>query len=200
MICTKCKRETPLEKMGKNKNSKNGYNIYCLDCIRELSRLYRVSNKEKCRLSSKNWTKKNIKKVKEKNLKRYYLKSEEIRKKCADYRKLNHERRLEIERSSRLRNKEKNRPSKNARQGIRNRKLANTPYLILEKELRKIYNSPCFMCGCEENQSLDHIIPISRGGSHSVGNIMTLCKNCNASKNARTITEWKHSKDMLGVG
>lgn len=116
------------------------------------------------------------------------------------YRKDNYDKRLEIERKSRLKNKEKNRPSKNARQSIRNRTLTHTPYLILDKELRKIYNSPCFMCGCTENQSLDHIIPISRGGSHSVGNIMTLCLQCNMSKHARTITEWKHSKDMLGVG
>ena len=116
------------------------------------------------------------------------------------YREKNHERRLEIERTSRAKNKEKHRPAKNARQSIRNRTLAQTPYLILDKELRKIYDSPCFMCGCKENQSLDHIVPISRGGSHSVGNIMTLCLQCNMSKHARTITEWKHSLSMLGVG
>ena len=116
------------------------------------------------------------------------------------YRQNNYEYRIEIEQKSRLKNKEKYRPSRNARQSIRNKIIQGGVFLILEKELRKVYDSPCFMCGRKENQSLDHIIPISRGGSHSIGNIMTLCLQCNMSKNAKTITEWKHSKNMLGVG
>jgi 5-methylcytosine-specific restriction endonuclease McrA len=117
-----------------------------------------------------------------------------------EYRLNNYKRRIEIERKSRLKNKEQNRLRKNARQSIRNKILATSVYVILDKELRKIYASPCFMCGAKENQSLDHVIPLSRGGSHSIGNVITLCLNCNCSKNAKTISEWKHSKSMLGVG
>ena len=157
--------------------------------------LFALSNKTKSGLSNRCRSCESIR-----NKEFYRKQKDKILEVNKKYREGNYERRLEIERASRAKNKQKNRPSKNARQGIRNRTLAQSPYLILDKELRKIYNSPCFMCGCKENQSLDHIIPISRGGSHSVGNIMTLCKNCNASKHARTITEWKHSKNMLGVG
>ena len=107
------------------------------------------------------------------------------------YRQDNHKHRLQIEQKSRLKNKEKNRPSKNARQRIRNNKIQGGVYVILNKELRKIYNSPCFNCGSNKNQSLDHIIPISRGGSHSIGNIMTLCLPCNTSKRARLLVEWR---------
>ena len=131
---------------------------------------------------------------------RYYAHAQEICAKNAEYREKNYERRLEIERDSRSKNKEKWRPAKNARQSIRNRVFSEKQYLILDKELRKIYSSPCFNCGSTENQSLDHLIPLSRGGTHSYGNIITLCLPCNMSKHARTITEWKHSKRMLGVG
>ena len=131
---------------------------------------------------------------------RYYAHAQEICAKNAEYREKNYERRLEIERDSRAKNKEKWRPAKNARQSIRNRVFSEKQYLILDKELRKIYSSPCFNCGSTENQSLDHLIPLSRGGTHSYGNIITLCLPCNMSKHARTITEWKHSKRMLGVG
>ena len=131
---------------------------------------------------------------------RYYAHAQEICAKNAEYREKNYERRLEIERDSRAKNKEKWRHAKNARQSIRNRVFSEKQYLILDKELRKIYSSPCFNCGSTENQSLDHLIPLSRGGTHSYGNIITLCLPCNMSKHARTITEWKHSKRMLGVG
>ena len=114
------------------------------------------------------------------------------------HRSENYEQRLEIERKSRFKNKEKLRPSKNARQRIRNRVIQGGTYLILDKELRKIYNSPCFNCGSMKDQSLDHIIPISRGGSHSVGNIMTLCLPCNISKKAKLLSEWRKQNQSLG--
>ena len=168
----------------------------CKACVQaKPDALFALSNKTKSGLSSRCRGCES-----ERGKIRYQTIKNKVLEQSRQYREFNHDKRIEIERKSRLKNKEKNRPGKNARQSIRNRTLAHTPYLILDKELRKIYNSPCFMCGCKENQSLDHIVPISRGGSHSVGNIMTLCLQCNMSKHARTITEWKHSKDMLGVG
>jgi 5-methylcytosine-specific restriction endonuclease McrA len=169
-VCKKCNQEKPDALFALSNKTKSGLSSRCRSC--ESTRYKEFYAKQKDRILNTN----------------------------REYRENNYERRLEIERTSRAKNKEKHRPAKNARQSIRNRTLAQTPYLILDKELRRIYNSPCFMCGCKENQSLDHVIPISRGGSHSVGNIMTLCRNCNASKHARTITEWKHSLSMLGVG
>ena len=109
----------------------------------------------------------------------------------------NPEHRRNIERKSRARNKEKNRPAKNARQSIRNRILNGDRFLILDKELKKIYQSPCFACGSESNQSLDHLIPLSRGGSHSVGNIITLCLSCNTQKHNKTLTEWRKTKSHI---
>jgi 5-methylcytosine-specific restriction endonuclease McrA len=38
---------------------------------------------------------------------------------------------------------------------------------------------------------IDHIIPVSRGGSHSVDNLAASCKTCNLSKGARLLySEW----------
>lgn len=40
----------------------------------------------------------------------------------------------------------------------------------------------CVKCGIQSRLHLDHIIPVSRGGSNSVANIQILCSNCNLKK------------------
>jgi 5-methylcytosine-specific restriction endonuclease McrA len=186
--------------MGRNKGSKDGYNIYCKACIRLASQKQRDLNPEQNRMWQLAYAQKNRKEKSAKDLKRYYSKKEEILIKNAEYRKLNHEARLEIERASRAKNKQKNRPSKNARQSIRNKLASDSKYVIIYKDLKRIYSQPCLNCGTNKNQSLDHKIPLSRGGEHKIGNIMTLCQPCNASKNAKTIMEWKLAKIKKGDG
>jgi 5-methylcytosine-specific restriction endonuclease McrA len=73
-------------------------------------------------------------------------------------------------------------------------KQQNGIFFIRTKELINIYNSKCFYCGDTSNIEADHIIAISRGGQHSVGNLVAACRNCNSSKGAKTITEWKKWK------
>lgn len=38
---------------------------------------------------------------------------------------------------------------------------------------------------------LDHLIPQSRGGKHDDENLVTSCKSCNASKNGKTVEEYR---------
>ena len=62
-------------------------------------------------------------------------------------------------------------------------------YKITKKEIIRLYNSPCIYCGGKKQTTIDHIIPLSRGGSHSVGNIVPACISCNSSKNAKLVIE-----------
>jgi hypothetical protein len=48
----------------------------------------------------------------------------------------------------------------------------------------------CVYCGSRENLSLDHKTPQSRGGDHSLENLVTCCIPCNSSKGAKTPEEW----------
>lgn len=186
--------------MGRNKSSKDGYNIYCKECVRQINQTQRDANVERNRRYQAAYLERHRDRINARKLARYHLNSEEICAKNAKYRQENYEHRMNIERASRERNKDKWRPSKNARQSARNRVINEGKFVILDKELRRVYEAPCYNCGSMENQTLDHIVPLSRGGMHSVGNIGTLCLSCNCSKHARTITEWKHSKELLGVG
>ena len=62
--------------------------------------------------------------------------------------------------------------------------------IVLDREMNALLSSPCVGCGVDE-VTLDHIIPISRGGRHAVGNLQPLCRACNGSKGARTNIEWR---------
>jgi 5-methylcytosine-specific restriction endonuclease McrA len=199
-VCTSCNKETPLALMGKNKRSKDGYNIYCKSCVKTKSQKTRDLDPEQNRIWQFAYAQKNRKSKSEKDLKRYYFKKEEILIKNAEYRKTNHERRLEIERVSRAKNINKIRYSKILSQAKRKKRLSECKvYDISDKDLNRLYSDKCYNCDSTENQSIDHRIPISRNGEHGIGNLMTLCRPCNASKKDKTIMEWKLSKIKKGV-
>jgi 5-methylcytosine-specific restriction endonuclease McrA len=46
-------------------------------------------------------------------------------------------------------------------------------------------NYVCQMCGVEEANSVDHIVPRAAGGSDEEWNLQTLCTSCNSSKGGR---------------
>lgn len=58
----------------------------------------------------------------------------------------------------------------------------------------------CLKCGSTEDLQLDHIEPLSLGGSHTLGNFQVLCGHCNQSKGNRESTDYrKRAKFALGI-
>ena len=49
------------------------------------------------------------------------------------------------------------------------------------------YNNHCVKCGEQKPLTVDHIMPISKGGPDIASNIQPLCLSCNSSKGARHI-------------
>jgi 5-methylcytosine-specific restriction endonuclease McrA len=68
----------------------------------------------------------------------------------------------------------------------------NKTYLITKSEWLKFYAQECFYCKSKtKTMTIEHLIPISRGGNHSIGNLTTLCLSCNSSKSGKTWMEWR---------
>lgn len=63
-----------------------------------------------------------------------------------------------------------------------------------EQDIENILKEQNYLCnGCSvflESYHVDHMIPLSRGGSNWPSNLQCLCSYCNCSKNNKTMDEW----------
>lgn len=112
-----------------------------------------------------------------------------VNERNAKYRRLNSEKAAAAKKMWELRFPEKKRRHKLTR---RARERGNPTFLILSKEMKRLYASSCAACGSTQNIEADHIVPIARGGSTSIGNLQPLCKSCNCSKGSKLMSEWRY--------
>lgn len=53
-------------------------------------------------------------------------------------------------------------------------------------------NYTCQYCGQRGGRlECDHVIPVSRGGTHTLANLNTACFACNRAKRDKTLEEWQ---------
>lgn len=53
------------------------------------------------------------------------------------------------------------------------------------------YRQSCAYCGKRGPLHVDHVFPLSRGGRHSIGNVLPACPFCNLSKSNKFLIEWR---------
>lgn len=58
------------------------------------------------------------------------------------------------------------------------------------------YHYCCAYCGQKPERTIqmDHIIPLSKGGRHAIGNVLPACGRCNLTKNAALLIVWRYRK------
>lgn len=59
------------------------------------------------------------------------------------------------------------------------------------EELKEKYNGMCAYCGNNPGTTADHVIPVAKGGSSFIENILPACISCNSSKQDKLIDEWR---------
>lgn len=57
----------------------------------------------------------------------------------------------------------------------------------------------CVYCGASGQLTMDHVVPVTRGGTHGAGNIVPACNRCNASKGNSLLVEWRARGGRLTV-
>jgi len=177
--CSKCKQDKSTDLFQVDKSRNDGLQPYCKSCRKIAQQNYYLKNKDSFNKKQAIRRSVNRDEINQYFRKRYQSHKEEesLRK------KIYHRNNPEI--------------SNNASARRRVRKLNNGVFLVTLKELKALYNASCFYCGFNANIEIDHVIPISRGGRHSIGNLVPACITCNRSKNNKFIIEWRKNVEIL---
>jgi len=72
---------------------------------------------------------------------------------------------------------------------VRERRRAEACRYTARKDIRKLIferdGKICKPCGATKKLTLDHIIPVARGGEDTLGNMQVLCRSCNSKKGTK---------------
>jgi 5-methylcytosine-specific restriction endonuclease McrA len=52
------------------------------------------------------------------------------------------------------------------------------------------FHQRCAYCGARRPLSRDHVIPLIRGGSDAIENVVPACLSCNSAKGPRSLADW----------
>lgn len=175
----------------KSKTYADGLYLYCKICIKKyrdekkehtniVRRIKYAQNADKINLKNKEKYKENSSKIKEYNRKWYASHKEYFSQKNKKYAKENKQ-------SIYLKNRKRSKKlvGKNISQ--------NQIDILLSQ-----HEDKCFYCKIEIkagfNLHLDHKIPLSRGGEHTIENLVPACKTCNLQKGIQTDEEFLKRK------
>lgn len=199
-VCTKCRKEKPLEEFNRAQKGTQGRTAHCKGCIKEYARQYHLRNRDRVRARNKAWGEANAERVREAG-RRWYLENRERRKQTADaWRKRNAERVNEKVRAWQAQNRAKVReiqrnwaarhPDKLADKRARRQLALADADPVVVGHIAFLYTQPCGYCGATENITIDHVVPLVRGGTHTVENLVAACGWCNSSKGGKLLGEW----------
>lgn len=68
---------------------------------------------------------------------------------------------------------------------------------VTERDLQRLFDRQrgrCAYCDQPEPTTLDHVVPLVRGGRHSIGNLVWACRPCNTSKGGRLVVEFRYGR------
>lgn len=192
--CTKCWTLKPFSEFQKRKSSKTWYRKDCKECcklrkaqyylekkdyFKEKHKAYYLDNKEELNAINREYYKIHkdvIKEKRQKYFEEYRIKNKDsCNERVRKYRKTERWKQLNVLKEGKRRALKK----------------SSEDWTINIESVTELFNIQwwaCRICGKDittKNRHLDHIIPISKWGSHSIGNVQWLCVTCNLRKGAK---------------
>jgi 5-methylcytosine-specific restriction endonuclease McrA len=183
-FCKRGQHWVHIDDFGINNATKSGRHYTCKDCVSKsaLKTYYKYHDEEKERLKQERFRREN------------YARSREII--------VNSIRRTGREKvNASIRRWQNRNPAKlRLQRELRRARLMNAEGTYKQEDIDRLYdeqNGRCLYCGIriffeiKRDVCVDHIIPLSRGGSNWPDNLALACQQCNGSKANKTIAEWE---------
>lgn len=177
-ICSKCGESKPLAEYHTNRSKPGGYQTECKACAiargqrhyREhadekhaYDRQYRAINRERKQAHDRAYYQRNAAAI------RLRVRQYGRRRKAEDPSRWNHLHNLRWRRRA-------------------ERLKAGGSYTLAEwHALCAQYGHRCLACGSTGRLEVDHVVPVSLGGSNTIANLQPLCPDCNRAKGTKTI-------------
>ena len=198
--CLVCRQSFPAtpEHFTRDKSRADGLHPYCKACRNKERRERRHADPEAERHNRERanaWYWANKERACASRKRAYSENREQAITASAEWRRANPERYRATQHECKLRHYRQNREAyaayvRNRRARIRDAEGSHTA-----KDVRHLFREQrgrCLYCGCDlsDGYHVDHVIPISRGGSNDISNLALACRTCNCSKNNRPPNEW----------
>ena len=185
--CCRCMDSKPACDFNNCSAKLDGLVDMCRGCERDRDKAHRAKFPEKSRNKVKLYRERHPERVRAKK-KHYYItnkmrlleKSRTWRRRhvteIREYRRADRKRRPEVYKQMEMRRHDRRR---------------RAPGFATAEQVRArvvYYGERCYLCGAPWTE-LDHVIPLSRGGSNWASNLRPICRHCNASKNNQKLSE-----------
>lgn len=182
-VCKLCSREKPLDQFFKKKKSTDGYFAKCKVCSTAEVKKWRSDNAEKVMQTRLAWEAKNEVKILH-DRKVYYANNVE---KTAETNRLRYAANKEYFSRKNREWREAHKEDQCLRGRLNKARRRGAPGVFGKEDIQRIAFSQknrCAYCQCRlvKNRHIDHIIPVSKGGSNWPRNLQLLCAPCNQSK------------------
>lgn len=199
--CRRCDVEKPLDDFPKRsrKHARDGRYSYCRSCsrllARERMRKWRHTNPERAKAKAKVYNRR-FRQARPTYHLEWYLRNiederERSRKSMRKSRTANPEAERERKRRYRLTHADVVRVRERERTYARRALQPYSPEMAAL--MAALVLQPCTYCGTTENITIDHVMPLSRGGKHEADNLAPACFSCNSSKSNRLLSEWERA-------
>lgn len=180
-FCSRCKRILPLTEYYHNKKRRDGLTLWCKTCCNECGKKSYSLHVETNRIKHAEYRANNVEKIREMH-KLYSLSHREWY-------------------NARGRKWSKDHPEERSIYNARRRAKINSASgdgitIKQRQELINSYVHLCVYCGdyIQGNVEIDHIVPLSKGGEHSINNAVPTCRHCNASKNDHSLLHFMYQR------
>lgn len=193
-ICPKCGPQ-PLEAFAPSKRSKSGE--MCESCMRAYCRAYYQANKDRLKERARQYHADHREQCNRRNNQYYHSHVDLAVQRGRRWREANPEKHAErlAERreyhrayASEWAKKNPLRARINGHSYRARRRKATGHYTEAEWiALCGWFGNVCLKCGSCDRISIDHVVPLSQGGSNDITNLQPLCFACNSGKRNRTI-------------